>query len=240
MMFCPYCGKQINQGAQFCPYCGNRLPAEIAAEVQNLSTQEVNPQAVVPQPVPFQRVAPQQIPSQQVPPRSKTAAPYNERLSVLIGKNQPYYLAEFAKVQSGGKSKFNWSAFLLNAAMCFYRRSSQLYKKYFLLPQCLLLLVLALMTVATIQFNFTLMAVCGVLSLAVTVFMIVNLIRFGLNFNREYYAICLSRMEPSSEKEISGVSVKSMVLYWVIVAAVIIVLDVVYSAISVALIFNSF
>lgn len=101
-MFCPYCGKQINQGAQFCPYCGNRLPAEIAAEVQNLSSQEVNPQAVVPQPVPFQRVAPQQIPSQQVPPQSKTAAPYNERLSVLIGKNQPYYLAEFAKVQSGG------------------------------------------------------------------------------------------------------------------------------------------
>lgn len=58
MMFCPYCGKQINQGAQFCPYCGNRLPAEIAAEVQNLSSQEVNPQAVVPQPVPFQRSLP--------------------------------------------------------------------------------------------------------------------------------------------------------------------------------------
>ena len=150
-------------------------------------------------------------------------------------KNQAYYLTEFSKLQGGGKSKFNWSAFLLNGAMCFYRRCEKLFLKYILPPLCAMAVVGIFSIIATATFNLTMMTISSVLAVLAGIFSLVWLIHFGLNFNREYFSICQEKLQAPSEKRKGGVSVKGMVLYWAACVAVVLVFNLIWSAISMAI-----
>ena len=156
-------------------------------------------------------------------------------LGALVEKNQAYYLTEFSKLQGGGKSKFNWSAFLLNGAMCFYRRCEKLFLKYILPPLCAMAVVGIFSIIATATFNLTMMTISSVLAVLAGIFSLVWLIHFGLNFNREYFSICQEKLQAPSEKRKGGVSVKGMVLYWAACLAVVLVFNLIGSAISMAI-----
>ena len=220
-MFCPNCGKEVPQEAAFCPYCGKLLPNGTDQSQSTLS------QGGQPEQVQSQPRQPQQAVYQQ-----RAGVSENERMSFLIGKNQAYYFTEFSKLQAGEKAKFNWAAFFLSGSMCFYRRCGKLFVRYFLPPMCALLVASLLALAGTVMMNFTLTMVGAIASIVASVFMLVNLIRFGLNFNKEYYSICLTQLQSPPETDKPGTSVKNMVLYWVVCFAVVLVLSLASSAIA--------
>ena len=151
-------------------------------------------------------------------------------LEAMVARHAPYYLEEFQKLSRGEKAKFNWAAFLLGPAMCFYRKCANLFFKYFLLPILLLVAAYAVVVVGSGLFDLTLILAGTVLSSLAGIFVLVQYIRFGRNFNREYFAICKQRLEPSAQPAPSGVSLKAVILYCGAWAVLVVVLSVLVPA----------
>lgn len=218
-MYCFKCGKEIPSGATFCPNCGTKVPAGSANQSAGTPTAPVaqtasgsEPEAPSPVDVP--------TPSAASASAQSPAGTAGDPLTVLVGKNAAYYLAEFQKAGAGQKTRFNWAAFLLGPFMCFYRRSFELFKKYFL-PCYILYIVLALIGLVTVgSFNLTLMLLTSMLSLAASIFLLVNTIHFGKNFNRDYYRHCQQELTKPAQVRKAGTSVKNMLLFLLAVALV--------------------
>ena len=234
-MFCFKCGKEIPAGAAFCPNCGAKAPAGLASPSAGGPAAPADQAAQTDQPAP-----PAETPAQPAPPvgavvpgaasasAQSGAGTAGDPLAALVGKNAAYYLAQFQKIGAGQKARFNWAAFLLGPFMCFYRRSFTLFKKYFL-PCYILFIALAMIGLATVgSFNLTLMLLTSVLSLGASVFLLVNTIRFGKNFNRDYYRHCRQELAKPAPARKGGTSIKNMLLFLLAVAAV----SIVYGALS--------
>lgn len=209
-MFCPKCGHEIISGGRFCTHCG----ADVQSMIQT------------PKEDPRPGYAPTEIPKteetqngdtagreKRESPAQKEDKPKGTYTSPDIGKNQAYYNVEFENIDAGKKTRFNWAAFLLGPGMCFYRRCEDLFRKYFLLGLILCFIGLIVETIGTVQFDFVFMAVGGVVMAIGGVWMLVNSIRFGIQFNRLYHKHC-----KNSPPNKSAVSMKNMVIYYVIVA----------------------
>ena len=219
-MYCLKCGYKIPAGAAFCPNCGAKVQAAESAR----------PAAVPSEAVPQSNAVPPAGPS--VPPAASQSAqnnaqPAGDPLAVMVGKHADYYLAEFKKIDAGQKPRFNWAAFLLGPMMCFYRRSGELFKKYFLPVYIALLVSSLVLMVGMSSLNGPVAVVGAVLALAAGVWGLVNAIRFAKNFNRDYYAHCKQQLaKPASERK-SGTSIKNIVLFLLALTGVEIVFSIV-------------
>ena len=236
-MFCLKCGYKIPSGAAFCPNCGAKVQAEEPVR-PSAAPSDAAAKAEPAQPVPETAAQPKAAPSAgpSVPPAPQPAPdnpqPSGDPLAALVGKHADYYLTEFKKIDAGQKPRFNWAAFLLGPVMCFYRRSGELFKKYFLFIYIALAVSSLILMVGMSSFNGPAAAIGAVLALAACVWGLVNAIRFGRNFNRDYYAHCKQQLAKPAQERKSGTSIKNMVLFLLALTGVEIVLSVVGSLLA--------
>ena len=244
-MFCPKCGQKIPSGAAFCPNCGAKVqaeepvrpsaaPAESATKAepaqpapetpaQTGSAQSASETAAQPKAAPSAGSSVTPAPQ----PAPDNPQPAGDPLAVMVGKHADYYLAEFKKIDAGQKPRFNWAAFLLSDAMCFYRYNVELFKKYFMLYYILFAvscIVQSVSMVATtgggIMIGLIGSVVYGILALVVSILNLVMRIRFGKNFNREYYNHCKQQMMLPASQRKAGTSAKKMWLFVLVVAVI--------------------
>lgn len=195
-MFCSNCGKEIPPGAAFCPNCGAKA----------LSAPEPsNPTFMPPADSAGNASAEPQPP--KISPAS--ASP----LEAVVGKNTAYYIAEFQKIDAGQNPRFNWVALFFGPYLCFYRRCPALFKRYFLLSYILLFAAALVAAVGLALLNLTVLFACGVMILAAGVLTMVNSIRLGRNFNREYYRHCQQQLALPEPQRKNGVSIKNILLF---------------------------
>ena len=219
-MYCLKCGYKIPAGAAFCPNCGAKVQAAESAR----------PAAVPSEAVPQSNAVPPAGPS--VPPAASQSAqnnaqPAGDPLAAMVGKHADYYMAEFKKIDAGQKPRFNWAALLFGPMMCFYRRSGELFKRYFLFIYVALVVSSLVLIVGMSSLNGPVAVVGAVLALAAGVWGLVNAIRFAKNFNRDYYAHCKQQLaKPASERK-SGTSIKNIVLFLLALTGVEIVFSIV-------------
>ena len=236
-MFCSKCGQKIPSGAAFCPNCGAKVqaeepvrpsaaPAESAAKAE--PAQPVSETAAQTGPAPS--AGPSVPPAPQ--PAPDNPQPSGDPLAALVGKHADYYLTEFKKIDAGQKPRFNWAAFLLGPVMCFYRRSGELFKKYFLFIYIALAVSSLILMVGMSSFNGPVAAIGAVLALVACIWGLVNAIRFGRNFNRDYYAHCKQQLAKPAPERKGGTSIKNMVLFLLALTGVEIVLSVVGSLLA--------
>lgn len=113
-MFCTNCGQKIPDEAAFCPNCGAKVSApEAPGPASSPPTDSASPAA------------------ESHPPKTPQAA--GSPLEAIVGKNIPYYMAEFQKIDAGQKTRFNWAGFFIGPYLCLYRHCVTLFKKYYLL-----------------------------------------------------------------------------------------------------------
>lgn len=144
-------------------------------------------------------------------------------LEDVIGKNADYYMAEFRKIDAGEKTKFNWAAFFLVFAFCFYRKCGHLAKKYFLIPMILTLLTAPIYAIGMATFEFSLYTVASVVGTVGGIWIFVNAIRMGKTFNAKYYEH-LQRVTEMKDEKRYGTSMKnavSSVVVYIVLTAVI-------------------
>ena len=230
-MFCFKCGKEIPAGAAFCPNCGAKAPAGLASPSAGGPAAPADQAAQTDQPAP-----PAETPAQPAPPAgavvpdaaSAPAQPgartAGDPLAAIVGKHADYYLAEFKRIDAGQKPWFNWAAFLFGPMMCFYRRSWELFKKYFL-PIYIALYVTTLLVIMSIMMSLAsvtgpiavvgviLMLVAAIGSFATCIWGLVNAIRLGRNFNRDYYVHCKQQLARPMPERKGGTSIKNVVLF---------------------------
>lgn len=158
------------------------------------------------------------------------------KLEDVIGKNADYYMAEFRKIDAGEKTKFNWAAFFLVFAFCFYRKCGHLAKKYFLIPVILTLFTAPIYAIGMATFEFSLYTVASVVGTVGGIWIFVNAIRLGKNFNREY-KLHLQKVMQNQNQNKYGVSMKAGILAVVITTVVI---SIIYTVILTMGIFSIF
>lgn len=239
-MFCTNCGKKVPDESKFCPACGTFL----YKEEEQITVKEQAP-TVKPSPKPEpkhkseiteKQQAATILTTEQEAPKIETgsyqqaaeATPSSvDTIEDVIGKNAAYYLSEFRKVDEGQKNKFNLAAFFLGLFFCFYRKCDDLFKKYFLIPVAILIAALIVTSIAFHSFSLPIIALGGILSTVGSVWAFVNCIRFGKNFNREYYEHCKATLLTGNKKKY-GISIGSII----IVIAAVMLLSLFPSAIS--------
>ena len=199
-MFCSNCGKEIPPGAAFCPNCGAK--ALSAPEPSNPTSTPSADSA---------GDAPADPPAESHP--SKISPDSASPLEAVIGKNTAYYMAEFQKIDAGQKPRFNWVALFFGPYLCFYRRCPALFKRYFLLSYILLFAAALVAAVGLALLDLTVLLACGVMILAAGVLTLVNSIRLGCNFNREYYRHCQQQLALPEPQRKNGVSIKNILLF---------------------------
>lgn len=215
-MFCPKCGHEMIPNGRFCTHCGADVQSMVQTSKGGSSQADHAPKVTSNPEVPVRNA--QESAKHSAESKKQGPAGQEEKksgkssLAAIIGKNQAYYCAEFERIAAGQKPRFNWAAFLLGPGMCFYRKCENLFKKYFLLSLIFSFAGLAVETVGTGRFDLTLMAIGGGLTALGGLLMLINSIRFGLQFNRLYHQHCTN---PQTSKP--GVSMKNLVVYYAVV-----------------------
>lgn len=199
-MYCSNCGKEIPSGAAFCPNCGTK--ASSAPEPFNPTSTPTADSA---------GDAPAGPPDEPHPPKISPAS--TSPLEAVIGKNTAYYMAEFQKIEAGQKTRFNWAALFFGPYLCFYRRCPALFKRYFLLSYILLFATALIAAFGLALLNLTVLLACGVVILAAGILTLVNSIRLGRNFNREYYRHCQQQLALPELQRKNGVSIRNILLF---------------------------
>lgn len=237
-MFCPKCGQELVPQARFCTHCGADIQSLLKQPESPPSTsQEITPEVHEHQNDPPKPDAPaQEIHEAQIPKAepevqetfsAKTEEPPNtsdgDPLAIAVGKNQAYYLPEFQKIRSGEKSRFNWAAFLFGPAFCFYRRSSDLFKRFFLFSTVLVFVGYLVTAVGTVLFNLTAIVAGGIILAIAGIWQLINMIRLGKQFNQHYYKRCAFG-QPISDK--CGTSTKAACLFYLAVIAAVFVVSI--------------
>ena len=217
-MFCPKCGHEMIPNGRFCTHCGADVQSMIQVPKDGSPQTDNAPPVSQTQEPPINHLQMQDrggIGQEKEAPsvQAEAEARGGNTVPAVADKNQVYYRTEFESIDAGKKPRFNWAAFLLGPGMCFYRKCEDLFKKYFL--PCLIFYFIGFITemVGSVRFDFKLMAIGGVIIAIGGVWMLVNSIRFGLQFNRLYHKRC-----QSSSPSKSAVSMRNMILYYVVVA----------------------
>ena len=232
-MFCPKCGSEIPDGASFCPNCGAQRPEPQQDESIKV---QMPPQGET------------QSPPKQPPLRTPAVTGGTERggsysngsygdgtgrqrepgysdngLAAVVQRNTPYYMSEFRKVENGEKTKFNWAAFFFGLYFCLYRKCTDLAKKYFLIPFLLLFISGIILIVGISAFALIPMAIGILLAVIGEIWYLINIIRNGRNFNRDYYhhaTAVLAKGDPKKYGTSIGMPILVMVLIFRLCKAV--------------------
>ena len=216
-MFCPKCGYELPQNAKFCPKCGTIRPEQVHSEESIIDNDAIHAQKennapgdnIVDYIHPTDEPAKDQVTPSEAQKqikysdfqRSQTTINSQTRLEQIIQKNSSYYILQFQRIKDGKASKFNWAAFFFNMYFCFYRKCPHLFKKYFLVPLIITLVSTGLLTLGFSNFSLTWMAVGAIVALVGYIWYLVNIIRFGKNFNREYYKHIKAILDSGNEKQ---------------------------------------
>lgn len=227
-MFCTNCGKKAPDGSKFCPACGTPLYREEEQLPAKEQTPIVEPS---PKPEPTSEIENTEenqgistLPQIKEGIKEETTSTSNitassDSVEDVVGKNIIYYLNEFKKVDEGQKTKFNWAAFLLGPFFCFYRKCGELFKEYFLIPVGILIFSLIVTTIASNSFSLSMTVVGGILSAIGAIWSFINYIRFGKNFNKDYYGHCKTMLWIGNKKRY-GTSVGSALIAVVILSVI--------------------
>ena len=216
-MFCPKCGYELPQNAKFCPKCGTIRPEQVHSEESIIDNDATHAQKennapgdnIVDYIHPMDEPAKDQVTPSEAQKqikysdfqRSQTTINSQTRLEQIIQKNSSYYILQFQRLKDGKASKFNWAAFFFNMYFCFYRKCPHLFKKYFLVPLIITLVSTGLLALSFSSFSLTWMAVGAIVALVGYIWYLVNIIRFGKNFNREYYKHIKAILDSGNEKQ---------------------------------------
>ena len=237
-MYCHKCGTELPKVALFCPNCGTKVPIiphlkseserdSGTSESQNASTFSENTTAGAVDSSVVEAVSSPATPAHSplemgqgndcqrayglsadvtstIQPDSDAA------LSTVVKRNTAYYLPEFQRIHAGALPRFNWAAFLFGIYFCLYRKCTELLKKYFLFP-CILLIAASVVLSVSIRNGLLAVAVGSALAyLTATVWYLVNAIRCGRNFNREYYHHATKALSDGNAKKF-GTSIGAVV-----------------------------
>lgn len=150
---------------------------------------------------------------------------YTGDLSDVIIKNTQYYLPEFEKARRNEKCRFNWAAFFFNGIFAYYRKSQEIFWHYYKWPFIIYaVIVLGISGSGFLAFKTDAglaawMVAVTILSVAINIYLLVTNIRFGKNFNKEYYQHCMVRAESSEiTPRTAGTSAKNAILYWIVMS----------------------
>ena len=147
-------------------------------------------------------------------------------LDEIVGKNAQYYLPEFEKARHNEKCRFNWAALLFNGAFAYYRKSPKIFWRYFKLPIIIYAIFILALTGSGMlvlrSLNMTVIVgwliIACILGAAATIYLWVSAIRFGKNFNAEYYQQCVALAESAEvTPRTAGTSIKNAILYWLVI-----------------------
>lgn len=142
----------------------------------------------------------------------------SEDLAKVVVKNTSYYLPEFEKLKEGLPAKFNWAAFFFGLVFCLYRRCGELIKRYFVPPLVAYIIPIIILTYGATSFHLTLIMIGACMTVVIQIWMLVNCIRFGKHFNRDYYVHCQNVLSQGNEKQY-GTSTKAVLLFYGILLA---------------------
>ena len=248
-MFCPKCGSEIPDGASFCPNCGAQRPEPQQDESIKV---QMPPQGET------------QSPPKQPPLRTPAVTGGTERggsysngsygdgtgrqrepgysdngLAAVVQRNTLYYMSEFRKVENGEKTKFNWAAFFFGLYFCLYRKCTDLAKKYFLIPFLLLFISGIILIVGISAFALIPMAIGILLAVIGEIWYLINIIRNGRNFNRDYYHHATAVLAKGDPKKY-GTSIGMPILVMVLIIVVNIAIALISTAVIVSSLQSSF
>ncbi len=154
---------------------------------------------------------------------AKAEPDYTGDLSDVIIKNTQYYLPEFEKARRNEKCRFNWAAFFFNGIFAYYRKSQEVFWHYYKWPFIIYaVIVLGISGSGFLAFKSDTglaawMVAVTILSVAINIYLLVTNIRFGKNFNKEYYQHCMVQAESSEiTPRTAGTSAKNAILYWIV------------------------
>jgi len=205
ILFCIYCGKEINGKSSFCKYCGQRLVPDGAGNDPPKSVIDLKKHTPDKKP----RIEPPinattaSVPQNDDQPQSQDAIPHlgnssdasssasplpdgwPERMRQIVFKNTEYYAREFDSLKNGRRNKINWAAFFLQLYHASYRNVTM---KWFAavgkpLIACQLM---ALLTFAIMSVNLTAAAISALISIITGIWFVVAEIMYARNFNRIY------------------------------------------------------
>ena len=209
-MFCPKCGRPIPEDSNFCVNCGEKLTFKSIFNEETKTCeislkQEVSEEKNKSQPEPPKEEnknnSDTEIPKIENKEGSNTDKADKLDMKTVLGDNYQYYLKEFEKIDAGEKTKFNMAAFFGGYFFLFYRKTPQIFKKYIMIP-----LILTICGIAVLSYSFSAFSLDGlllgmVINIAASVFSLVNWIRLGKNFNKEYKIHCEKMIEAKDMKK---------------------------------------
>lgn len=200
-MFCGKCGKKIDKHQKFCPNCGEK----ILYSINDLKTEDV------------------QVYKQEIDDDiSDTLSEISDLENISIRINNKYYDNEFAKIEQGHDTKFNWAAFLFGPILILYRKMYKFFKKMYL-PLYIAMVIVCILMVITISFilkgnehafmfMFLFLGVSGVLGILNIIFCI----RCGKQYNIEYYYHLKDVMNNKEKIHLAKSSFLAPIIFFVI------------------------
>ena len=149
-----------------------------------------------------------------------------DTLMNVVKSNQNYFYNEFKKVENGDKTKFNWSAFIFNFGYCYYRKSVDIAKKYY--KTFYIATIICMIIFAGIGFIINDKYYMPYLFMALAVFMgmvgliqLIQAIRCGFNFNKEYYNHCMQLIKYSDvDSDNYGISISKGIIASIIISLI--------------------
>lgn len=208
-MFCGKCGKKIDKHQKFCPNCGEK----ILYSINDLKTEDV------------------QVYKQEIDDDiSDTLSEISDLENISIRINNKYYDNEFAKIEQGHDTKFNWAAFLFGPILILYRKMYKFFKKMYL-PLYIAMVIVCILMIITISFilkgnehafmfMFLLLGINGVLGILNIIFCI----RCGKQYNIEYYYHLKDVMNNKEKSHLAKPSFLIPIIFFVINLIICIVL----------------
>lgn len=213
---CSKCGAELDEDALFCAECGTRVDSGKLNNTDNTDND----------------VSATKIPSDKNIGAGQSDVndkePEMSDLLNIVEKNTSYFEKVFTSIRDGKKGKFNWAALFFSFHYCFYRKSPEIAKKYFKKVMIVYIVgmllsagaCLVISNIATLKYSI-------IFALVSLILLLVQVIRCGINFNREYYNHCIRyAKENKKSSQFTGTSIQKCIAVMLIWTAIVVGLGV--------------